>query len=121
MTGDLATWMKDELDARGWSLREMARRVGVSHTAIINVVNGRTRPSAHLCRKIALVLRVPPEAILRRAGLLPPEPPGSASLLEANFLFAQLSEDEQETLLTMMRVLVERRREIIHQPGFEPT
>ena len=121
MVDDLASWLKEELGARGWSLREMARRVGVSHTAIINVANGRTRPSANLCRKIALALHVPPEDVFRRAGLLPPNPPVSPSLLEANFLFAQLPEQEQETLLTMMRALVERRREITHQPGLEPT
>jgi len=121
MVDDLAIWLKDELGARGWSLREMARRIGMSHTAIINVANGRARPSASLCRKIALALQVPPEDVFRRAGLLPPDPPASPSLLEANFLFAQLSAREQETLLTMMRALVEKRHEITHRPGLEPT
>ena len=120
MVDDLATWMRHELSTRAWSMREMARRVGVSHTAIINVASGRVRPSAGLCRKIALVLHVPPEQVFRRAGFLPPAPRGTPSLLEANFLFAQLSEGEQETLLTMMRALVEKRRDISDQLGLEP-
>ena len=119
MIDDLETWLKGELGRRGWSLREVARRVGVSHTAIINVANGRTKPGADLCRQIALVLQVPPETVFRRAGLLPPEMPETATLLEASFLFARLSADEQETLLTMMRALVEKQYEIAYQPGVE--
>jgi len=120
MVDDLARWLKEELGARAWSQREMARRVGVSHTAIANVASGRAQPSAGLCREIARVLQVPPEQVFRRAGLLPPEPLATPTLVEANFLFAQLSEDEQDTLLTMMRALVERRREICDRPGLEP-
>lgn len=121
MVDDMATWLTEELRARGWSMREMARRVGVSHTAIVNIAHGRARPSAGLCREIARVLRVPPEHVFRLAGLLPPDPPESPSLVEANFLFAQLCEDEQDILLTMMRALVEKRSAITQQPGFEPT
>ena len=119
MVDDLAMWLKVELSARAWSLREMARRVGVSHTAIANVANGRAQPSPNLCREIARVLQVPPEHVFRRAGLRPPEPLATPPLAEANFLFAQLSAGEQETLLTMMRALADRRREICDQPGLE--
>jgi transcriptional regulator with XRE-family HTH domain len=117
MVDDLARWLKEELGARAWSLREMARRVGVSHTAVANVASGRAQPSPGLCREIARVLQVPPEHVFRRAGLLPPEPLPTAPVVEANFLFAQLSEGEQKTLLTMMRALVEKRREISDQRG----
>ena len=117
MVDDLASWLRQEVETRGWSLREMARRAGVSHTAIINVANGRTRPGASFCLKIARALGVPPEEVYRRAGLLPPTPAESASLLEANFLFAQLSESEQETVLTMMRALAQKRRETAHALG----
>ena len=81
------------------------------------MANGRTRPGAGFCLKIARALGVPPEEVYRRAGLLPPTPAESASLLEANFLFAQLSESEQETVLTMMRALAQKRRETAHALG----
>ena len=92
-------------------MREMARRAGVSHTAIINVVHGHTRPSAQFCLQLAEALQVPPEDVYRRAGLLPTAAPEGASLQEASYLFAQLSDSEQETVLTMMRALAEKRRE----------
>lgn len=111
MADELATWLKQEMASHGWSLRELARHAGISHTAILNVLKGHTRPSALFCTKIAQALRVPAEEVYRRAGLLPAVPPEEASLLEANYLFAQLSESEQETVLTMMRALVEKRRE----------
>jgi len=111
MMDDLATWLKREIRARGWSMREMARRAGVSHTAIINVVHGHTRPSAQFCLQLAEALQAPPEDVYRRAGLLPAAVPEGTSLQEASYLFAQLSDSEQETVLTMMRALAEKRRE----------
>ena len=119
MIDDLATWLKHELKLRGWSMREMARRTGVSHTAIINLVNGRTNPSAQFCLQIAEALQMPPEEIYRSAGLLPSSTPEEASLLEANYLFARLSESEQETVLTIMRALAEKRRETGRKLGLE--
>jgi transcriptional regulator with XRE-family HTH domain len=119
MIDDLATWLKRELKLRGWSMREMARRAGVSHTAIINLVNGRTNPSAQFCLQIAEALQMPPEEIYRSAGLLPSSTPEEASLLEANYLFARLSEGEQETVLTIMRALAEKRRETGRNLGLE--
>lgn len=119
MVDELASWIRREAETRGWSLREVARCAGVSHTAIINVANGRTRPGAHFCLRIAQALHVPPEEVYRRAGLLPPVSAESAALLEANFLFAQLSDNEQETVLTMMRALAEKRHEAPHALGSE--
>jgi len=86
---DFVVWLNAEIKKQGWSLQQTAQRVGVSHTVMTDVANGRTRPSADFCRRIALVLQASPEEVFRRAGLLPPEPKGKLVLREAIHLFGQ--------------------------------
>lgn len=66
-----AAWLAVQLEERGWSNRELARRAGVSHTAMNDAVSGQGAITAKFCRKIGRALQVPLEDVMRRAGLLP--------------------------------------------------
>jgi len=74
MSDKLTARLADELNTRGWSMREMARRAGVSHTTIASIMSGRRKATADVCKGIAKALNVPTEDILRLVGLLPPLP-----------------------------------------------
>jgi len=120
MVEELARWLRGTLEERGWSRRELARRLGVSHTSVTNVAAGRAAPSARFCQEIAHVLDVPVEQVYQLAGLLPQDVDETTALRQANLLFSQLSEAEQDIVLTQMRALVERRKRGIQedaQPG----
>ena len=65
-------WLSAEIDDRGWTLREMARRSDLTHVAISNVLNEVRNPGVEFCLKVARAFHVPPERVFRRAGLLPP-------------------------------------------------
>lgn len=108
---DLATWLNERVSERGWSLRETARRVGVSHTTIINIANGQVRASPELCQGLARVFGVPPEEVFRRAGLLPPAPDETPTIRELVHLFSQLPAEEQDDVIAIVRTLLARRRE----------
>lgn len=110
MEDGFSTWFEQQLKKRGWSKREMARRVGVSHSAIAYIANGEMRPSVDMCKKVARVLGISNREVMIRAGILDPEPPETASRREADFLFSQLADEEQEIVLAQMRALVERKR-----------
>lgn len=66
------SWITNELQERGWSIRELARRGGVSHTAVNNALSDPT--SLDIYKAIARGLDVPLLEVLQRAGELP-EPP----------------------------------------------
>lgn len=64
-------WLEEEIETRGWTLRELGRRSGLTHVAISNVLNGVRNPGVEFCLKIARALQTPPELVFRCAGLLP--------------------------------------------------
>lgn len=68
----LSDWLASELEDRGWSMRELGRRSGVSHTQISDVISGKARPGSDFCQAVARGLGEPPGKIYRLAGLLPP-------------------------------------------------
>jgi transcriptional regulator with XRE-family HTH domain len=105
-------WLLQELEERRWSMREFARRCGVSESTISRVVSGKRNPSSDLCRKMAEVLHLPPERVFRKAGLLPQTPEESPGIKEALYLFRQLPEDERVRILLIMRTLLEEQERL---------
>jgi transcriptional regulator with XRE-family HTH domain len=74
MSDELRTWLPAEIKQRGWSQREFARRADISHPLVSQVFAGEVPPSADFCIKAAHALEVPPEKVLRLAGILPTPP-----------------------------------------------
>jgi transcriptional regulator with XRE-family HTH domain len=67
-----ANWLRQHIDERGWSVRETARRVGVSPTPISNILSGKGKPGLDVYRGLADAFQVRLEDVLRAAGELPP-------------------------------------------------
>lgn len=103
MRNKLATWLTDELQKRGWSNSEVARRAGLGVSTITMVLNGQSKAGLEFCVKLAEALREPPEKVLRMAGLLPPEPEPSAEEAELLHAFRQLREGERALVVRMVR------------------
>jgi len=111
MENEMATWLNEKLNEKDWSMRELARRIGKSHTAIADIAKGEMNPSPEMCRLIAKEFNVPPQQVFRRAGLLPPETEETSRAKEALHLFNRLPLDDQRDIIDYMRVKLERRPE----------
>jgi transcriptional regulator with XRE-family HTH domain len=93
-------WITEELEARGWNYSELARRAGVVPSTVSMTMSQQKNPGLDFCLGVAKALKVPPEDVLRRAGLLPAVPEGDARYFqELRDLVAQLSPEEREELL----------------------
>lgn len=70
MNEDFAAWLYGELQTRGWSQSEAARRGGISSQMINAVINLQANPGLDFCRGIARALNMSLEDVFRRAGIL---------------------------------------------------
>lgn len=68
---EFKAWLNKEVNARGWSRAEAARRGGFSAPLFEQVMNGQTKPGMKFCRGIAKAFGISTEDVMRRAGLLP--------------------------------------------------
>jgi transcriptional regulator with XRE-family HTH domain len=74
MENKLIPWLTKELNDRGWSMRRLAQKAGLSHTQLSNVISGQRNITFDFCAAIAGPLGKQPEELFRLAGLLPPKP-----------------------------------------------
>lgn len=99
------TWLTEELDKRGWSGSELARRAGLVPSTVSTVITGAKRPGLDFCVGVARALGVMPEQVLRLAGLLPPAPASVVEENEALSLLRELSGGERSVVLRQLRAL----------------
>lgn len=106
MKSDFGDWLAREIEKRGLSQREVARKVGLSSGAISQVTTGKNFPGPDFCSAIARAFNLPADDVFRRAGLLPPAPERTPGLIEAEHLFTLLKPGQRELLLQTMRAWV---------------
>jgi len=92
-------WLNDEIQSRGWSISELARRSGFSQSLASEVINEKMAPSANFVLRIALALDEDPQHLLRLAGHLPATPPPTDLSCALNDAIRQLSDTQQEAVL----------------------
>ncbi len=102
---EFVTWLTEELDKRGWTGSELARRAGLVPSTVSTVISGAKRPGLDFCVGVGRALSVRPEEVLRRAGLLPALPAPVADEGEALTLLRELSGGERSLIIRQLRAL----------------
>lgn len=106
-----ATWLIEELKKKDWSQSDLARRAGVSQVTVSRVLSETRQPGPEFCQGVAQALRIPPEQVFRRAGLLPLKSQQQEGIEELLFYYEQLTPGDQARALTLLRALAEERVE----------
>ncbi len=99
------TWLDTELRNRNWNRSELARRAGISHSALSHVYTERRKPGLDVCEAIAKAFNIPPENVLRAAGLLPSKPAINELLERAEHLYSLLTRENQRKALEYLEFL----------------
>lgn len=108
---DFSDWLLNEINKRGWSQAELARRAGIPRQIISNYINRqREKPDSDVLVSISRALNLPPETVFRAAGLLPPVSPDTEYQKEFLHLLSQLSPQEREEILELLRFKAERQK-----------
>jgi len=100
MENEFSTWLTTEMNRRGWSNSELARRAEIVPSAISMVISGHRGPGLDLCVGLSRAFKIPPEDVLRKAGLLPPLPlPDDPTLQELFAYCKRLSPQARKEIL----------------------
>ena len=113
-------WLLGEIEKRGWTQAELARRAEVTPAQISRVLSQAQQPGPDTCTGIARALRISPEEVFRRAGLLPPQPEETPTSRELLYMFMQLDDQDQERILSITRTFLEEKKERVIIGGEEP-
>lgn len=101
---DFSEWIVEELDHRGWSRSEAARRGGISPSMFDKVINGYAKPGKKFLDGIALAFDLPPIVIYRKAGLLPPDAEVTPVVEQILYGVEDMPEIDQEEVLAFINM-----------------
>jgi transcriptional regulator with XRE-family HTH domain len=102
MNEEFIAWLVSEMDERGWSQSETARRARISSGMINMVVNRQTGVGVPFCAGIAKAFGITTEEVMRRAGLLPSGGEILPQLRALNERLLQLSEEDHSAALGVL-------------------
>ena len=113
METDFVSWLIAAMNDRGWSNTELAQRAGVVQSTVSMVLSQRKQPGLDFCVGIARAFHLPPETVLRRAGLIPGAPDDNENVGQMVYIMNQLDEATQRMLVAEARAIYEFNQ---HEP-----
>lgn len=106
---ELGGFIRSQRELAQQSIREIARRAGVSNPYLSQIERGLRRPSAEILQQIARALSISAETLYVRAGILDEDATTAhVSVVEAIARDARLSEEQKQTLITVYSSFVQQ-------------
>lgn len=103
MNAAFGIWLDRELQARGWSQSEAARRGEMSSQMVNALVNGQSNPGLDSCQGIARAFNMPLEDVFRMAGILPAQSKPTRPVRDSRRVVYEI--DSDQVLLEQYRAL----------------
>lgn len=109
-------WILDELNRRGWTPADLAKKAKIHQATLSNILNGNRKAGPEICLAVAEALGEKPEKVFRMAGLLPPSSGEMSDLsddeAELVKLYRQLSPGEVRSYaLSFLRGFVDQMKD----------
>ena len=111
--------LRELRNKKGWSVRGLAREMGVSKSTVSDVELGRRKPTANYLIKSAKTLGIAERELLEWYGYLEPLPPDLDQKLERvarefDTLFldhlGELNEESKKSLVDFLEYLIEKQK-----------
>jgi transcriptional regulator with XRE-family HTH domain len=107
---EFSEWIVGELEKRGWSRSEAARRGGISSSMFDKVINGYAQPGRKFLDGLAQAFDISPIVLYRKAGLLPKGQSDEVNFDDWKFLLSQLSPQDEEELRQIAEMKISNRQ-----------
>ena len=115
MDTEFTKWLHAELEARGWSQSDLARRGGVTAPSISRVASGQRAPGLRVCGAIAVAFGISVYDVMRRAGIekfVPSESEEAKQLLRDFYQMPKKDQVVLKDVIHALRVLRDQQAEI---------
>jgi|GEM_PF-670361 len=108
VNNEFGLWLQLEREKRGLTQAKLASLAGLNRAVINKIENGQSEPTVKTLQSIANALNLPDDVVFRAAGFLrtPHDTEYAEQILH---LFRQLSPQEQEEILELLRFKAERQ------------
>ena|SRR3990167_1019554 len=102
---NFSAWLQAEMDRRGYTQAELARRSGLSGATVSLILSGERAPGARTCKALAHALGLPDITVLRAAGHVDEELEKPPRFAEWIHIFMQASPEQRERMLLVAEAL----------------
>lgn len=113
----LGGYLREQRDAAGMSLRQLAEQAGVSNPYLSQIERGLRKPSAEVLQQLAKALRISAEQVYVQAGILQPDDDQVRSVELAVLADPVLNARQKQALLAVYQSF---RAEAAGAGGTEP-
>ncbi len=102
--------IKSKMVLENLGVTQLAKKLGVSHPTVIDVITHGKRPSVDTCLALAKWLGQSDISVLREVGWLQPGPANETRFDDWKYLLDQMPLEEQEELRQIAQMKIERRK-----------
>jgi len=112
MVTKLGRYIEQEVEQRGWSYRELARRARVSPPTVLAAISGENQPKPETLRKLARALDATPEHLFQLAGILrPPRDDDEITVRDAIGIMRELTPEGRRRVLEFLYFQLQQERQ----------
>ncbi|MEK0443829.1 MAG: helix-turn-helix domain-containing protein [Ilumatobacteraceae bacterium] len=103
---DLGAFIRQQREIAQQSIRDLAKRAGVSNPYLSQIERGLRKPSADILQQIARALEISAESLYERAGMLDPKDAAPNAVIDAIANDPALDADQKAAMLAIYRSFV---------------
>lgn len=103
---DLGSFIRQQREIAQQSIRDLAKRAGVSNPYLSQIERGLRKPSADILQQIARALEISAETLYERAGMLDMKESQGNAVVDAIATDPRLSDDQKQAMLAIYRSFV---------------
>ncbi len=103
---EIGNFIRQQRELAQHSIRELAKRAGVSNPYLSQIERGLRKPSAEILQQLAKAMQMSSETLYERAGMLDPHDEPRLGVVDAISSDARLTTEQKQTLLTVYRSFV---------------
>jgi transcriptional regulator with XRE-family HTH domain len=103
---DLGAFIRQQREIAQQSIRDLAKRAGVSNPYLSQIDRGLRNPSAAILQQIARALEISAETLYERAGMMDPKEAQGNAVVDAVANDTRLNDEQKQAMLAIYRSFV---------------